>query len=190
MYTAVSASISTVRPGKKKSCLVVLHRPPLIFKNWEKVFTVQKYAAPNFQNSKKSFFFFENFDLLKIFLSCFQLVYILILVLNLYKDIFGKVHLFAPLLGDIEAIIPCSFDFDLKKKKKSPPARPFSKNVVEDNRTIISFRPKGYLASAKGWVNIFTSNGRGNQVQAVWKLAMHYNSIGLRHGLIWDLNMT
>ena len=60
----------------------------------------------------------ENFDFfLKYFLSCcFQLVYILILVLNLYKDIFGKVDLFAPLLGDIVAIIPCSFDFDLEKK--------------------------------------------------------------------------
>ena len=52
---------------KKKSCLVVLHRPPLIFENRKKVFTVQKYTAPNFQNSKKSFFFFENFDILKIF---------------------------------------------------------------------------------------------------------------------------
>ena len=53
----------------------------------------------------------------------------------MYKDIFGKVDLFAPLLGDIEAIILCSFDFDLKKKKL--PARPFSKKVVEDNQTII-----------------------------------------------------
>ena len=116
---------------KKKSCLVVLHRPPLIFENWKKVFTVQKYTAPNFQNSpppKKSFFFFENFDLFKNISCCFQLVYILILVLNLYKDIFGKVDLFAHLLGDIEAIIPCSFDFDLKKKK-NPPARPFSKKL-------------------------------------------------------------
>ena len=38
----------------------------------------------------------------------------MILVLNLYKDFYGKVDLLAPLLGDIEAIIPCSFDFDLK----------------------------------------------------------------------------
>ena len=44
----------------------------------------------------------------------------------MYKDIFCKVDLFAPLLGDIEAIILCSFDFDLKKKKKKirPPVRP------------------------------------------------------------------
>ena len=42
--------------GKKKSCLVVLHRPPLIFENWKKVFNVQKYTAPNFQNSKKVYF--------------------------------------------------------------------------------------------------------------------------------------
>ena len=55
---------------------------------------------------------------------CFQLIYILILLLNLYKDTFCKVDLFAPLLGDIEAIILCSFDFDLKKKKIRPPVRP------------------------------------------------------------------
>ena len=41
----------------------------------------------------------------------------------MYKDIFGKVDLFAPLLGDIEAIILCSFDFDLKKKKKKKSAQ-------------------------------------------------------------------
>ena len=41
------------------------------------------------KKKKKVFFFFENFDLLKnIFKCCFQLVYILILVLNLYKEIF------------------------------------------------------------------------------------------------------
>ena len=34
---------------------------PLIFKNWKKVFTVQKYTAPNFQNSPKSFFFLWEF---------------------------------------------------------------------------------------------------------------------------------
>ena len=59
--------VLSLRPKKKKS-LVVLHRPPLIFENWKKVFIVQKYTAPNFQNSKKKcFFFFENFDLLTIF---------------------------------------------------------------------------------------------------------------------------
>ena len=51
---------------KKESCVVVLHHLHLIFENWKEVFTVQKYTAPNFQNSKKSFFFYENFDLLKI----------------------------------------------------------------------------------------------------------------------------
>ena len=58
----------------------------------------------------------------------------------MYKDISGKVDLFAPLLVDTKAIILCSFDFDLKnsqKKKKKSPARPFSKKVVEDNQTII-----------------------------------------------------
>ena len=41
------------------------------------------------------------------------------------KRCFGKVDLFAPSLGDKEAIIPCSFNFDLKKKsikKICPPA--------------------------------------------------------------------
>ena len=43
--------------------------------------TVQKYTAPKFSEFQIRFFFFENFDPLKIFLSCCcQLVYILILV--------------------------------------------------------------------------------------------------------------
>ena len=40
---------------KKKSYLVVLHCPPLIFENWKK-FYCSKVTAPNFQNSKKVFF--------------------------------------------------------------------------------------------------------------------------------------
>ena len=55
------------------------------------------------------------------------------------------VDLFAPLLGDMEAIIPCSFDFDLKfkkkiiikKKKKIRPPAPSQKKAVVDNQTII-----------------------------------------------------
>ena len=49
----------SIRP--EKGCLVVLHRSPLIFENWKKVLTVQKYTAPNFQNSKKSWFFLWEF---------------------------------------------------------------------------------------------------------------------------------
>ena len=49
-------------------------------------------------------------------------------------------------MGDIEAIISCIFDFDLKEKKsyqkKKKKICPFSKKVVEDNRAIIFFRPK------------------------------------------------
>ena len=45
--------------------------------DFEKVFTVQKYTAPNFQSLKKVFFFFENFDLSK--LPIFQVV-----VVNLF----------------------------------------------------------------------------------------------------------
>ena len=124
--TYVLCSSNCTWLGRKKKLFGCPPPPAPTFKIWKKVFTLQKYTAPNFKNSKKVCLFFENFDLSKIFLSCcFQLVYILIPVLNLYKDMFGKVDLFAPLLGDIEAIIPCSFDFDLKKK--NPPARPFSK---------------------------------------------------------------
>ena len=38
----------------------------------------------------------------------------------MYEEIFlGEVDLFAPtFIGDKEAIIPCSLDFDLEKKKK------------------------------------------------------------------------
>ena len=41
---------------KKKLFGCVLHRPLLIFEFWKQVFIVEKYTAPNFQNSKKSFF--------------------------------------------------------------------------------------------------------------------------------------
>ena len=44
------------------------------------------------------------------------------------KRFFSKVDLFGPSLEAEEAVIPCSFDFDLEKKK-----------IVEDNRTIIFF---------------------------------------------------
>ena len=43
---------------KKKKLLAVLHSPTLISENWKKVVTVQKYTAPNIQNSKKCVFFF------------------------------------------------------------------------------------------------------------------------------------
>ena len=61
---------------------------------------------------------------------------------------FGYSRLICTFLGDIEAIILCSFDFDLekknlKKKKKIHLPAPTPKNVVEDNQTIIFFRPYG-----------------------------------------------
>ena len=85
----VYQSHATIRP--KKSCLVVCHHPPPILKNWEKVFTVQKYTAPNFQNSKKGFFFF----LLEF--SGFEFTVLIFLLsiclhwktgLNLYEEIY------------------------------------------------------------------------------------------------------
>ena len=67
--------------------------PQLIFRIPKKVF----------------FFFFENFDLLKTFFL--KLLCQLNTDLKLYnKRFFGKVDLFGPLLGDIEATPLCSFD--------------------------------------------------------------------------------
>ena len=149
-----------IRQKKKKRKLFGCPPPPtLIFKNWKKSFYCTKvYSAPNFQNSKKSwpFFFWEFWSFKNIFLSCsFQLVYILILVLNLYIKIFlGKVDLFAPSLGDIEAIILCSFDFDLKKnllkKKICLPAPSQKKKSCGGQPNNYFFRPKH-----KNWWNTF-----------------------------------
>ena len=78
----------------------------------------------------------------------FSTFYILILVLNLYKDIFGKVDLFAPLLGDIEAIIPCSFDCDLKKKgKKIHPPVPSQKKKKKKKKNC-GGQPNNYFLKA------------------------------------------
>ena len=71
--------------GKKKVVWLSSTAHPLIFENWKKVFTVQKYTAPNFQNSKKKKVFFSSslriLNFQKYFLSCCcQLAYILILV--------------------------------------------------------------------------------------------------------------
>ena len=131
-----------------KSCLVVLHCLPLIYENWKTVFTVQKCTTPNFQNSKKKkkgkkrgispFFFFENLDLLKILFklllsTCLHFKTGLKLV---YEEIFsGKAELFAPSLGDKEAIILCSFDFDLKTKNL--PAHTYSKKSCGGQPKII-----------------------------------------------------
>ena len=98
---------------------------------------LQKYTTPDFQNTLKRFFFFENLDLLKIFL-------LKVVVVNLFKFLYwfqtcikrsvSKVDLLAPLLRDIEAINPCSFDFDGGGESlKNLPARTYSKKVVEDN---------------------------------------------------------
>ena len=58
---------------------------------------------------------------------------------------FGKVDLFAPLLGDIEVIIPCSFDFNLKKKKskKNPARLPLLKKSCGGQPNNHFFRPYG-----------------------------------------------
>ena len=64
------------------------------------------------------------------------------------KRFVGKVDVFAPSLGDKDAIIPCSFDFDLKKKKilkqtnkqtnktKHPPA-PTSKKFWRTTKQVL-----------------------------------------------------
>ena len=53
------------------------------------------------------------------------------------KKYICKIELFESSLGGYAAIIQCSYDFDLKKKKKNLPARTYSKKVVEDNQIII-----------------------------------------------------
>ena len=86
-----------------------------LFLKVEKVFTVQKYTTPNFQNL---FFLFHNLDLLKIFLK-------FLLSTNLHfktglklvwRDFFGKEDLFGPSLGAMDAIILCSLTFNWKQK--------------------------------------------------------------------------
>ena len=50
--------------------------------------------------------------------------------------IFGEVDLIAPSLGDIEVVIPCSFDFDLKKKNLKKNAHlHLLQPIMEDNQT-------------------------------------------------------
>ena len=62
-------------------------------------------------------FFSENFDLLEIFQVVDVNLFTLITGLKTCIERFiGKVELFAFSQGDIEVIIPCNFDFDLKKK--------------------------------------------------------------------------
>ena len=66
VHWILTAKKILLRP--KKSCSVVLHCPPLIFENWIFFLTVQKYTAPNFQNS--SCFYLRILIFLEIFLSC------------------------------------------------------------------------------------------------------------------------
>ena len=87
------------------------------------------------------------------------------MVLNLYKDIFCKVDLFAPLLplGDIEAIILCSFDFDLKKKIRPPVRPPLLKKIVKDNQTNNYFL--GLMKNKLTWeVRLFHINNSNDSV--------------------------
>ena len=76
------SSIDKGPPPKKKSCLVVLHCPPLTFEIWKKVFTVQKYTPLIF---RIQFFFSLRILIFKKYFwsCCCQLVYILILVSKL-----------------------------------------------------------------------------------------------------------
>ena len=85
------------------------------------------------------------------------------MVLNLYKDIFCKVDLFAPLLGDIEAIILCSFDFDLKKKSARPFARLFSKKRLWRTTKQLFFL--GFMKYKLKWkVRLFHINNTNDSV--------------------------
>ena len=80
-HTIIADNMQTSKTPPK-SCLVVLHHPPPQFlKTGKKVLLYKSTCIPHlFSELQKGFFFSENFDLLKIFLSCCQLVYILKLV--------------------------------------------------------------------------------------------------------------
>ena len=110
------------------------------------------YTAPYFHNSQKRFFFFENFDLLKVFLklllsTClhFKLVYILKLFKICIKIFYGKVDLFTPSLGDKDVVILYRFDFDLEKKKnlgspkKSACLHPLKEKLWRTTKQLLSF---------------------------------------------------
>ena len=56
-----TAEFGTNRPKKVVWLSSTVHSKPLIFENCKNVFTVQKYTAPNFQNSKKGVFFLWQF---------------------------------------------------------------------------------------------------------------------------------
>ena len=139
--------VGLLNKAKNKGCLVVLHRPPLIFENWKKFFTVQKYTAPNFENSNKVFFF-ENFDPLKIF---FKLLLSTCLHSNtglkLVKTDFLVKQTYLHLYWEIQVIIPCSSGFDLKKetlKKQIRPPAPTPKQLWMTTKQFF-FRPNCIL---------------------------------------------
>ena len=90
---------SSIRPPQK-SCLVVLHHPPLL--KTRKSFYCTKVYVPNFQHYKTKFFFFENFDVLNIFLKLFLSI---CFILTCMKRFFSKVDLFGPSFGAKETII-------------------------------------------------------------------------------------
>ena len=48
--------ITWIRQKKKKSCLVVLHRPPLSFENWKKVVLYKSTPRLIFRIQKRGFF--------------------------------------------------------------------------------------------------------------------------------------
>ena len=122
---------------KKKKEKKLFGCPPLpapYFWKLEKKNTVQKYIAPNFQNSKKGFFLLRILIFWKYFWSCCcQLVYWL---KTSIKRFFGGL-ICTFIVGDIEAIITYSFDFDFLKMLKQKEKKIYSKKVVEENQTII-----------------------------------------------------
>ena len=90
-YMHIGLKLYRIRPKKKKKCLVALHRQPLILKNWKKkVLHVQKYTAPNFQNSKKKvlFCFCFCFVLFCFVLFCFDLFVCLFVCFLLFVFLF------------------------------------------------------------------------------------------------------
>ena len=106
----MSCYLCLFHKAKKKFVWLSFTARPLLLKTGKKFLLLQKYTAPYFQYFKKSFFFFENFYLLKIF---FKLVLSTCLHFNTglkhcVKVFLLKLTYLHLILGDIAAIIPCS----------------------------------------------------------------------------------
>ena len=97
------------------------------------------------------------------------------------------VDLFAPLLGDIEAIIQCSFDFDLKKKiRPHAPSQKKKKRKFEDKQTINFFRPYELKKKCDGKLKI-GFQGPKEKIKGVIQDTKLEGESKLSKQLLWEL---